>query len=77
MSDLHKRIAQTIYDNCGMVFYRCEDVAKAIIDAHLRPERGELSSADGVMWAKDMGFYRCEDDPHTVHRWVTEWQADE
>ena len=37
--DLHKRIAQTIYDNCGMVFYRCEDVAKAIIDAHLRPER--------------------------------------
>lgn len=67
--DLHKRIAQTIYDNCGMVFYRCEDVAKAIIDTHLRLERGERSKADGVMWAKD--------NRYTVHRWVTEWQADD
>lgn len=67
--DLHKRIAQTIYDNCGMVDYRCEDVAKAIIDTHLRLERAERSKPDGVMWAKD--------NRYTVHRWVTEWQADD
>ena len=67
--DLLKRMAQTIYDNCGMRFYRCEDVAKEIIDAHLRLERGERTKASGVMWATG--------NRYTVHRWVTEWQADD
>lgn len=70
MSDnLVNNIAQTIYDNCGMVYYRCEDVAKAIIDAHLHIERAERSKPDGVMWAKN--------NRYKVHRWVTYWEPDD
>lgn len=45
-------------------------VADAVIEAlGLRIERGERSKPDGIMWAKD--------NRYTVHRWVTEWKADD
>jgi len=31
--DLLKRVSQAIYDNCGMVDYRCEQVAQKVIEA--------------------------------------------
>lgn len=70
MSDeLVDRIAQTIYDNCGMVGYRCREVAEAIVSAHFSVERAERSKPDGVMWAKD--------NRYKVHRWVTYWEPDD
>lgn len=46
------------------------DMADAVIaKLGLRIERGERSKPTGTLWAKD--------NRYTVHRYVTEWQADD
>lgn len=51
----------------GECYWRQADAV--IAELGLRIERGERSKPDGIMWAKD--------NRYTVHRWVTEWKADE
>lgn len=60
-------IAEAIPDNGTTTFLA---VADAVIEElGLRPERGQRSKPDGPLWGSD--------NRYTVHRWVTEWRADD
>lgn len=46
------------------------EMAEAVItELGLRIERGERSKPDGILWARN--------NRYTVHRYVTEWKADD
>lgn len=68
MSDLSGRVYEALKRQFGILASR-HDADELIAELGLRIERGERSKPDGIMWAKD--------NRYTVHRWVTEWKADE
>jgi hypothetical protein len=70
--DLRRRIAEVLQrDAFGMTTptaaYRQADAI--IVELGLRIEHGQRSNTTGPLWGGD--------NRHTVHRWVTDWKADE
>lgn len=59
MTGLRKQLARTIYDNCGMVGYRCEQLADAIIAAHLEDVRERVLAVAAEHRVVDADGWRC------------------